>query len=33
MTCDYLIGDRVEILSHVLGLRGGIEDIVVDALD
>jgi hypothetical protein len=33
MSCDDLVGDGVEILSYVLGLRSGIQDIVVDTLD
>jgi hypothetical protein len=33
MARNYLIGDFVKILSDVLRLRSGIQDIVVDALD
>jgi hypothetical protein len=33
MSRDYLVGDRVEILSNVLRLGGGIQDIVVGALN
>jgi len=31
MPCDDLVRDDIEILSYVLGLRRGIQDIVVDA--
>jgi len=30
---DDLVGDGVEVISHILGPGGGIENVAVDALD